>query len=132
VTAEVFWYSGTGFSQASMTLMQPDQDNVWSISFASNGTWEQLNGPGTANGTWSVAVDVWNHMALVHNPPEWAIYFNGARIYNNTATIALQGYNYLALGSAGSPTPSFDEARMSRAAIYTGSTYSVPTTAFLP
>ena len=79
--------------------------------------------------------DAWNHVALVVESGTLALYANGNRIGTTSVTAFNDATNAdvtISALSGGSYSPNHyqDEVRISNTARYTGSTYTVPSTAF--
>lgn len=91
----------------------------------------------TKSVSYTVASETWNHIAVTHDESDTTniIYVNGDSIFSFTSDIAFAGD--LGIGSSDDgPGKNYffrgriDEVRISNSERYTGSTYTVPTSAF--
>lgn len=148
-TIEFWWYTTVSSRQA---LYHGSFGTDWSIGIdcssqkmgiwaSSNGTsWNLINADGGGNGVGTITVPInqWNHIAYVRSGTTWMLYVNGVRDLNLTGisgSIVNRSSDQKAIGawwSAGvSPGPTTgyiqDFRIVKGTALYTGSTYTVPT-----
>lgn len=130
-----FYLSSTGTARAIISPVS-SQGLVWFIR--SDGTMTVGNNVSYAfNGTTTLAASTWHHLALVSDGTNLSIYANGSRDALGTAfalsSISQSFYlgNSTSFGGGASVfSGNIDEFRISNNTRYSGSTYTVPSTAF--
>ena len=104
------------------------------LSYASNGQVfsddGQNSGSGPSTSAGAIRPNSWNHLALVRVSNDMFIYINGAKIATKAITASLfQGQSAeFGIGYIANPLEGYIcDARIVTSAVYTGSTYTVPT-----
>ena len=125
-------FSNTASGLAGLSIYTSDV-NMYVYSGATGGGWRWntglLSGTGSRN--------AWNHVAVVQAGTTWNVYTNGVRRFTGTPTGVMNVANAITVGHMynggiyeGGGDCYFDEVRVSKTQRYTGTSYTVPTSAF--
>ena len=123
------WSGGNGYSYGLTYGSSSPKNNIRALINDTGGI------RGVNMGSNPLTVDAWNHVALVVESGTLALYANGNRLGTTSVTAFVDATNtditISALGGGSySPNHYQDEVRISDIARYSGSTYTVPTSAF--
>lgn len=125
-------WSNTSSGFGGLSIYMSDV-NMTIYSGASGGGWRWNSGLLTGTGS----RNAWNHIAVVQAGSTWNVYTNGVRRYTGTPSGTMNPTNAITVGHMFNGggyeiggDAYFDEVRCSTVQRYTGTSYTVPTSAF--